>query len=164
MEWPFKKALKEAIKMNRVFKGIGDGQMKAIMDHGTRQQFVQNELILKEGQKTGSLFLVVDGLLQVKLENPAESNTPRRISDVNLNTLGPGDCFGEYSLIDRQLVSATVQAKTNGILFAISETGFETLTRSDDRLAGLIYRNLLEVLVERLRKKDQELDDVLILH
>jgi CRP-like cAMP-binding protein len=150
--------------MNRVFKGIGDGQMKAIMDHGIRQQFVQNELILKEGQKTGSLFLVVDGLLQVKLENPAESNTPRRISDVNLNTLGPGDCFGEYSLIDRQLVSATVQAKTNGILFAISETGFETLTRSDDRLAGLIYRNLLEVLVERLRKKDQELDDVLILH
>jgi CRP/FNR family transcriptional regulator, cyclic AMP receptor protein len=163
MEWPFKKALKETIKSNRVFKGVTDAQIKAIMAHGTRKKFIQNELILRESQETGSLFLVVEGILEVKLENPATNMAPRRIADVKLNSLEPGDCFGEYSLIDRQLVSATVQAKTNGILFAISESGFKAITGSDDRLACLVYKNLLEVLVGRLRKKDRELDEVLIL-
>jgi CRP-like cAMP-binding protein len=164
MEWPFNKALKNAIKGNRVFNGADDDQVKAIMSHGTRKKFVENELILKEGQDTCSLFLVVDGQLEVKLEKSAEERVLSRFSGIKLNTLEPGDCFGEYSLIDRQQVSATVEAATNGILFTISEIEFETLIRSDDRLARLIYKNLLEILVGRLRKKDRELDDVLIRH
>jgi CRP-like cAMP-binding protein len=164
MEWPFNKALKEAIKGNRVFNGADDDQVKAIMTHGTRKKFVRNELILSEGQDTSALFLVVDGKLEVRLQGPAANSFPRRVSGVKLNTLEPGDCFGEYSLIDRQLVSASVQSVTDGILFVISESEFYALTRSDNRLACMIYKNLLEVLVGRLRKKDRELDDVLIMN
>lgn len=159
----FNKALRRAIQQNRVFAGASDEQVNLIVKHGKKKDFKADELIVREGQENRSLFLVVQGDLEVRLGKlPAGSNL-QRVSPVKLNTLTPGDCFGEYSLIDRQMVSADVNALCAGTLFQISGPEFKEMITASDGLAKLIYKNLLEVLVKRLRKKDRELDLVMVM-
>jgi len=156
-------ALRSAIEGNRVFKGIGEEHLRIVMANGSVECFAENDLIVREGQKDAGLCLIVTGRMEVKLEERVDENGRQRTLPVRLNTLATGDCFGEYSLIDGQPASATVRATQAGTLFRITGSDFASIMASDDRLAKCIYRNLLEVLVQRLRKKDQELDDVLTL-
>ncbi|MCP3943835.1 MAG: cyclic nucleotide-binding domain-containing protein [Desulfobacteraceae bacterium] len=163
MLFDFNNSLNTALKLNKVFAGANEDHIKLIMENGTKKKFKENDLITKEGDQAENLYLVVDGTLEVKLEQLSEKSGTRRITDIKLNTLKSGDCFGEYSLIDKQSVSANVRAVTPGILFKISSSDFEKITNKNVLLAKIIYKNLLELLVTRLRKKDKELDDVLII-
>ena len=159
----FNRALRKAIQRNRVFSGVSNDHVNQIMESGTRQSFKDGDFIVREGQENRNLFLVVQGELRVSLgKRPAGSHL-HRVTPIKLNTLGDGDCFGEYSLIDRQKASADVKAVSSGHLFRISGPDFEKMTATDDGLAKIIYKNLLGVLIERLRKKDGELDMVLVM-
>ncbi|MCG8636289.1 MAG: cyclic nucleotide-binding domain-containing protein [Desulfobacterales bacterium] len=159
----FKSALRKAVQQNRVFAGTSDDQVSLIMKHGIKRNFKADELIVQEGQENHNLFLVVQGNLEVRLGNPPDDSGVQRISGIKLNKLAPGDCFGEYSLIDRMTVSADVKATTQGTLFQISGPEFKKMISANDDLARLMYKNLLVVLVKRLRKKDRELDLVMVM-
>jgi CRP-like cAMP-binding protein len=85
-----------------------------------------------------------------------------RVTDIRLNRLGPGDCFGEYGLIDGQPASASVIALQPGSLLKLSRDSFERLLAANDRMAKIIYCNLLRLLIGRLRKREKEYDLVLL--
>jgi CRP-like cAMP-binding protein len=163
MLFDFNSALRSAIQTNQVFSGAGADHVKRIMANGTRQKFKEKEVFIRAGQKNESLYLIVEGQVEVRLDQATDEPGLSRLATIKLNTLKPGDCFGEYSLIDRQTVSASVQARSNGVLFRISRPDFEKIISADNVLAKLIYKNLLEMLIARLRKKDKELDNVLIM-
>jgi len=163
MIFDFKKALRTALKNNQVFKGATDDHIRLIMDNGTQHKFKPDEFIVKEGQQVGNLYLIVDGQVEVKLYEKMPETGIKRFAEIKLNTLESGDCFGEYSIIDKQTVSASVKAVKQSMLFRISRIGFEKITGSNNLLAKIIYKNLLEILVRRLRKKDKELDNLLVI-
>ncbi len=158
MLFDFNKALRTSLKNNKVFKGADDEHIKLIMANGTKQNFQTDDFIIKEGERIGNLYLVVDGHLEVRLDDQIDGVGAKRFSEVKLNTLESGDCFGEYSLIDKQTVSANIVAIKPGTLFRISSFEFEKIISANDLLAKIIYKNLLGLLVSRLRKKDKHLD------
>jgi CRP-like cAMP-binding protein len=118
----------------------------------------QGWMVLAEGQRGEALYVVLSGHLKVKLLKLDGAKQSGRVSDVYLNTLHPGDCFGEYSLIDSEPVSASVIATEPATLLRITGKAFQTVAAHHDRLAKTVYCNLLQILVRRLRKKDKELD------
>jgi len=162
MLFDFNKALRTTLKNSQVFAGVNDAHIKLIMANGTKQKFQKNDLIIREGQKVRCLYLVVGGQLEVRLDEQLAKGGVKRFSEIKLNTLEQGDCFGEYSLIDQQPVSANIKAVESGTLFQISCFDFEEIIAANDLLAKIIYKNLLELLVRRLRKKDQTLDNILL--
>ena len=114
--------------------------------------------MLAEGQRSEVLYVVLSGQLKVMLLVLDRKDHPNRVQDIQLSTLKPGDCFGEYSLIDSEPASASVLAAEPTELLKITSQDFQTVAAHQDRLAKTIYCNLLHLLVRRLRKKDQELD------
>lgn len=92
------------------------------------------------------LYVVVEGEVEVFLAQVA--------GDVRLNTLHPGDCFGEYSLIDGKETSASLRAVTPSRLFFLPRGLFLRMVENDLQAGNTIYRNLLLLLIERLRRKD----------
>ena len=78
------------------------------------------------------------------------------MSKVQLNTLCAGDCFGEYSLIDQNPISASVVATEAGELIQITKPAFDAVLQANDRIAKTVYFNILRILVGRLRKLDAE--------
>jgi CRP-like cAMP-binding protein len=76
----------------------------------------------------------------------------RRTTKVQINTLNAGDCFGEYSLIDQQPISASVIATQPGELMKITKPAFDAILQANDHIAKTVYYNVLHLLIKRLRK------------
>lgn len=113
--------------------------------------------LLEEGQTNSRLFFVLKGAVSVKLPKQA-----RRVSEVKLATLGPGEIFGEYSLFDAQPVSAAVYATEPTRVAWLEKPDLDAFVDSHWETNHRLYESVIRILVARLRAKDAELDFVTI--
>ena len=141
-----------------VTQGLKPDELRVLLSYTVVETVPHGWMVLAEGQHGEALYLVLSGHLKVMLLTVDHRDHPNRVQDIHLSTLKPGDCFGEYSLIDSEPASASVIAAESTELLKITGKDFQTVAAHHDRLAKIVYCNLLRVLVRRLRKKDQELD------
>ncbi len=69
-----------------------------------------------------------------------------------------GEFFCEYSFIDSKPASASIIAKEPSELFKMTKDDYEKVISSNDSIAKIIYYNMLNEMIKRLREKDKELD------
>ena len=81
-----------------------------------------------------------------------------RATRIKLGHQVQGDFIGEYALIDREPASASVIAVEPCEVFEITQSDFDKILNSSDRLAKTIYRNMLQVTIKRARDSNKELD------
>lgn len=80
------------ILQNHAFtKGLEERQLDALARLATEIIFEENELILMEGQRSQSFYLVTDGSVAVELRTPAYA--------VCIQALAPGQVFGWSALL-----------------------------------------------------------------
>ncbi|MDH3687996.1 MAG: cyclic nucleotide-binding domain-containing protein [Gammaproteobacteria bacterium] len=143
----------EKLAANRLFRGLPEGALQSLHDKGETIAVGAGNVLISEGQNNTQMYFVLDGELEVRLEE-----NPERFSELQLGTRGPGSCVGEYSFIDRKPASATVIATKPSEVFRISHETLERLLESSHALGSTVYRNLLLHLVDRLRATNAELD------
>ncbi len=102
-----------------------------------------DDIIIVAGDPGNDAFLVRDGLVEVFLNKDDD--------DIVLATLGPGEIFGEMSLIDPGPRSASVRAKTPTLCVS---TTFDELNCSFDGRPE-IAMEFMQTLVRRLRSTNQ---------
>lgn len=140
-----------------VFEQLPPAALDHVIARGLLVEARPGEVVLAEGVRGPGLYVVLEGLVEVFLpEGPA--GRAWRPSAVHLNTLGPGRCLGEYSLIDEHSTSAAARSGTGAKLFFLSREEFRGIVGGDARVGKVIYLNLLRFLITRLRAKDEELD------
>jgi CRP-like cAMP-binding protein len=142
-----------ALGGNRVFRGLGAKELEEIQRSGRMRSLEADELVLREGEANAELFVVLTGELDVFL--PKSTERPTRI---HLGEVEAGECVGEYSFIDEKPASASVSARGRAEVFAISKAAFETLVTSQPTIGRDVYRNILVVLIARLRSELREID------
>jgi len=85
-----------------------------------REHFEPNETIFREGERGDWLYVLVDGEVEVTRRVPGQA-------EVVLRRLGPGDCFGEISLVSDRPRSATVRSLTGVNVLAVDRDAFHAL-------------------------------------
>ncbi len=94
------------------------------------------------------MFVVVGGELEVVKEGP-------RGGDVRVALFGPGDWFGEMSILDVQPRSATVRAVAPTMLVRVTNEHVEHLLyRRDLKAYSLLMMNIARELSRKLRVAD----------
>ncbi len=93
----------------------------------------------------GALFVVVEGAVEITRATPQGSYV--------LNTLGPGDAFGELALIDDFPRSATARVATPGRLLILYKSDFDALMEGHARIAVVMMRNLSRRLAIYARRQ-----------
>ncbi len=136
-----------------IFQGLNHDDLRVVYGISKRVMAKKGMIILEEGKINLSFFLIFQGKLEVFLPQ-----TKERPNLVRLNTMVPGGCLGEYSLIDRNPASASVIAKEDSVLFKMNRMDFDKAIKTNNRVGKLVYRNLLNMLIHRLRDKDREMD------
>jgi len=86
-----------------------------IADRFDQRAFPANEIVFHEGETGSTMYVTVEGELQVTLHNNL------------LDTLSDGDIFGEMSLVSNIPRSGTVTTSTNCLLIPIEKTQFTML-------------------------------------
>jgi CRP-like cAMP-binding protein len=102
------------------------------------------EVLTTQGRLGDSFYVLLAGEAEVRIDG-----APRR-------TLKTGDFFGEISMLDRGLATATVRTTTTARLLVMSHAQFRDAIKSSD---GLLVK-VLAAMGERLRAdmaaKDRE--------
>jgi CRP-like cAMP-binding protein len=142
-----------------VFQGIAPEDLDLIVGIGQVIEGDPGRIVISEGLPGDGLYVVLQGEVEIFL--PRGGTVPR-LTEVRLGRLGPGRCLGEYGVIDDQPSSASARTATRTRLCFFPKADLRRLLERHDRMAKRVYANLLRFLVDRLRRKDRELLDMLV--
>jgi CRP-like cAMP-binding protein len=118
---------------------------------------IAGDLLIHEGQLLDEFYLLSSGRWQAFL--PKDQDYLYRPKEVHLSILEQsGLLLGEYSFVDQRPASASIRALDDGEVYRISRRSFEKIVNSSNRVGMLIYRNLLSIIVARVRKQTEDID------
>lgn len=104
--------------------------------------------VVEEGDTSAEMFVVIGGELEVVKRGP-------KGGEFRVALFGPGDWFGEMSILDVQPRSATVRAVAPTMLVRITAEHVEKLLyRRDLKAYSLLLMNIARELSRRLRVAD----------
>ena len=107
--------------------------------------FARGTRILERGTWHGQLYIVVSGLVSVLLQEDH--------NELAVAQLGPGECFGEMSLITGEPPSATIRAEQDSSLWALPQADFLALIGT----CPTLLRNINAILAQRLSRTNQQI-------
>lgn len=120
-----------------LFEQLSDKEIGYLAESLTYAQFVQGDVITRQGAVAHWLYVLIQGEADVWYEAPG---LPRR----HLTTLPTGKVFGERGVMTGEPRRATVTARTDAECYRIDKHSFETILQSRPELAATFARILTE--------------------
>ena len=113
-----------------LFRGVGPEGLAALAKSATEVEFPPRHVIARQGEIGTGFFVIVDG--RVKVVRDART----------LATLGPGEFFGELSVLDGEPRIAQVVAEEPTRCLALASWDFERILLEQPALSLAILRGL----------------------
>jgi len=120
VEFTKRRLLANLVATSALFSKFNREDRREILSHFDSVLVEQGEVIVKEGQDSGGLFLISSGEVEV---SRWETDDPDA-ETIRLAILGPGEVFGEISLIKNQPATATVMAMDRAVLLKLDRRRF----------------------------------------
>jgi NTE family protein len=138
-----------ALLASPLFRGIPPANVAEIVQLFERRPCRPETVIVREGDPGDSLFIVESGLVEIFLHSATGETTI-------LTRLGPGEAFGEMSVLTGEPRSAGVRAIAPTVVRVVPREGFLQAAAE----TPLLLFNLSRVLVNRLSRANQQAADV----
>ena len=121
-----------------LFSGLPRRLLARLATRFFEKDYNPGEVVFEEGDPGRALFVIVEGAIEITRATGQGVYV--------LNTLGPGDAFGEIALIDDFPRSATARVTTAGKLLILYKSDFDGLMEGNARIAVVVMRNLSRLL------------------
>jgi CRP-like cAMP-binding protein len=145
--------LKAFLVATPFFGGLNDGQLDLLSAMLTERRYAAGENVFVEGDQGRSMYVVHSGELLVC--KAGESGRTVRMSH-----LGPGDFFGEMTLIAMQPRSATVRVETAAVLSELTAKSLYAFYKADVHAYAMVLGNINRELCRRLEKADERITEL----
>ena len=129
----------EVFKKVPLFSVLGGRNLKEVSKIADENQVKAGQILVQQGRGGWHFYLIAEGQARV------EKNGKK------IRTLGPGEFFGEISLIDREPRTASVIAESKMTVLVVSSQSFTHLLET---VPGL-YKDMLIALCKYIRRADQ---------
>jgi len=124
-----------------IFCHLPDSVIENISEKLVITSHPKGKTVIVKGEKGDSMYVIFEG--EVKIHD----------EEMEVATLGKGNFFGEFSLLDEEPRSMSVTAKTNVTLGAISQHDFYRVLNQHPG----ITRDVIKTLIGRLRAQNGRL-------
>ena len=145
--------LREFMTSIAIFGGLLDPTLATIVGMLQEQRFAKGTVVCKEGDAGTSMYIVRHGEVVV-----CRSGSSGKL--VKMVRLGPGEFFGEMTLIDIQPRSATIIVETDSLLYSLTNRDLYALYSQDMPGYVMVIQNLCRELSRRLRRSDSKISDL----
>ncbi|TMD75053.1 MAG: cyclic nucleotide-binding domain-containing protein [Chloroflexi bacterium] len=125
-----------AISRVPLFAHLSKREREFIAKEGDEVRVPAGKTLTRQDRAGDTFYVLLDGEAEVKVDGKR-----RRV-------LKPGDFFGEISMLDRGLATATVTTLTDARLFVMSHAQFRDAIKGSDQL----MLKVLKAMGERLRE------------
>jgi CRP/FNR family transcriptional regulator, cyclic AMP receptor protein len=132
----------ELLKGVELFRGLSHRQLHKIIAISRVVDHPTGHVVTKEGLGALAFHLILEGQAVVSCDG------------TELRRLGPGDHFGEVSLIDGHPRSATVTAATPLKAFVVPHPGFQQLLDHDPEFTRQVLLSLCALLRAAEARRD----------
>jgi len=132
------------LKKVPLFSDISMEEIDEISSHFSAVRINKDKVVLNMNEQGKYLYIIKYG--QVKIVVPNEMDNTEEI----LATLGPGNYFGEMSLLTGEPISATVKTSLDSEFLVLDKDTFNTVLK---KYSKLTY-NLSMILSKRLRERN----------
>jgi CRP-like cAMP-binding protein len=125
----------QALSRVPLFSQLSKHELEFVASRADEVEARAGETLTTQGRPGDTFYILLDGEADVEVDGK-----PR-------TTLKTGDFFGEISMLDRGLASATVKTRTDARLFVMSHAQFRDAIKASE---GLLVK-VLAAMGERLR-------------
>ncbi|MEJ5308174.1 MAG: cyclic nucleotide-binding domain-containing protein [Anaerolineae bacterium] len=132
------------LRIAELFTGLSEAQLTALAAVGQVSVFHRGDIILKEGEQSTAVYVVLKG--QVEVVSELTENT------TSLIILGAGQSFGEMSLLDAGPRSATIRCLSpEATLLTFSRDDLLAFWDKESRVGYRMLFNIARDLAFKLR-------------
>jgi len=133
----------EMLQKTPLWSSLSEKELRVIAESSGELKFNIGDVIVQKGATGVGFFLVVEGMVEVRSENRV------------LSKLGPGQFFGEMSLLDGKTRSADVVAVEPSRCLGLTVWSFKAIISHHPKIA----LKVMQELIRRLRETDQSLSE-----
>jgi signal transduction histidine kinase len=128
----------------RAFPGITPDEVQELISHSQVHSYPAGSVLCREDEIEKIFYMLLEGEVEVtKQINKSDARL--------LQTLGPGDFFGEMALIHNAPRAATVTAKTDLVVLELDKEAFDTVLKRSSSIALAMVHEISN----RLRENDE---------
>ena len=131
-----------------VFTPLSDDQIRTLVEGADLQMFMNGETLVRQGDLGASLFVIRSG--SVRIERSQDGGPATKMT-----TMGPGDFFGEMSLLTGEPRTASIVAEDETQVVVVGKEAFARVLTADTG----ILTGLSEALESRARHTAATLAD-----
>jgi cAMP-dependent protein kinase regulator len=128
--------LRNLIATCPLFVPLDPERRERLIDLFASHLYQPREKVIGEGEPSDGLFVVLNGAVRVSKREQGEA--------LALAELGPGQIFGEISLIQRKPATATVVAVSKTVLLSLSRETFNEHVAEFPEVVAHVYRVAVE--------------------
>ena len=123
-----------------LFRDMTEDELHILLAVATLVEYDVGDYIIREGEQDHNLFVLLSGNARIYKRSFAVQKS--------IKDLGPGECFGEMSLIDCRSRSASVRSQSHQC--KVLRLNGDTITALP-AITTKLYRNIAMILSQRLR-------------
>lgn len=124
---------------------LGPANLQSLLAATTPLDLPANRKVIRDRMPVDSLYLILDGKVSISVEANKRS--------IKLGELSPGEWLGEVSVLSGELLaSSTVTTETPVRFLRLRHEKFEELIWNNAEVSGVLLRQLVLMLADRLRK------------
>ena len=127
-----------------IFENVAKDDLTKLEKIATRKELAAKTVVFFEGDRADAFYIVVSGSLKVY-------QTSQDGREKVLNTMGPGEIFGELAMLDGKPRSASVETIEAAELIVMGRSDFRELATATPS----ILWGVLEGLCDRLRSLNE---------
>jgi len=145
---------KQLVQSSKLLKNLPDASLANLQKLLIRREWNTGTVVFHEGDVGDHMYFIESGSVEISKTVEGDVRTP-------LASFGPGQCFGEMSLIDNSPRSASAHTKEPAVLLCLSRDDFNAYLKEDPLGAAILLMGVLWEVNERLRQTDQLLRDTI---
>jgi CRP/FNR family cyclic AMP-dependent transcriptional regulator len=145
----------ELLERSELFHELSVKEIERIAALGQEQTYNKGDIVIQEGEPSDEIYIVCSGLVEVEVAQGMVPDVAGRLQVNPIVRLGGGQMFGEMSLIDRGVRSATVRcAEDETGLYVITRQALWDLCNEDPHIGFILMRNIAADLSFKLRHRN----------
>lgn len=142
----------ELLRTVPIFAELSEVDVQALARLTTRRRYPKDTVVFFENEQGDTLFMILEGRVRVTILGDDGR-------EVILSVLGPGDFFGEISLLDNEPRSATAIAAEESELLLLHRADLQGAMSENPSIGAALIR----VLSARLRRANHQISTLALL-
>ena len=142
------KELVQTIKRIPIFTGLSPSQVQSVLKVCVPKTYEATEVVCASGTPSEEMYILLSGELGVVTTDGHQ-----------VATLHPVTTVGEMGLLTKKVRVASVKATRSSHVLVLPKAAFDYLLRHDSDVQARIYRNVIEVLADKIVNDNVRLRD-----